>query len=124
MNKRITALLLLSAAAVLSMAFTPAAVMADASKATDASAVSSEASETSSSATAPFISLGADLSDAQKATVLELLGLTKTDLDKDTVVTVTNEEEHKYLDSYLSSDVIGTKALSSCKVVSEKTDTG
>ena len=67
----------------------------------------------------PYVALGADLSSEQRATVLNLLGITESDLTHDTVVTVTNAEEHEYLDSYVSSSVIGTRALSSCKVLEE-----
>ena len=54
----------------------------------------------------PYLSLGADLSTDQKSKVLELLDV----------------DEHKYLDDYLDSSVIGTKALSS--VLVEKRDKG
>lgn len=64
----------------------------------------------------PFIALGADLTEEQKATVLELMGLSLSDLDNYNVVYVTNEEEHKYLDAYVSPSVIGTKSLSSVLV--------
>ena len=67
----------------------------------------------------PYVALGADLNSEQRATVLKLLGITESDLTHDTVVTVTNAEEHEYLDSYVSSSVIGTRALSSCKVFEE-----
>ena len=67
----------------------------------------------------PYVALGADLNSEQRANVLKLLGLTESDLTNDTVVTVTNKEEHEYLDSYVSSSVIGTRALSSCKVLEE-----
>ena len=70
------------------------------------------------SADTPYIALGADLTAEQRATVLDLLGVTEADLENYTVVTVTNEEEHQYLDSYLDASVIGTRALSS--VVVEK----
>lgn len=43
-------------------------------------------------------------------------------LDQYNIVTVTNADEHKYLDDYLDSSVIGTKALSS--VLVEKRDKG
>ena len=62
------------------------------------------------------VALGADLSAEEKATVLSLMGLTEADLANYNVITVTNTEEHQYLDSYLTSDIIGTRALSSCKV--------
>lgn len=67
----------------------------------------------------PYVALGADLSSEQRAIVLDLLDLTESDLTHDTVVTVTNAEEHEYLDSYVSSSVIGSRALSSCKVLEE-----
>ena len=67
----------------------------------------------------PYVALGADLNSEQRANVLNLLGLTESDLTNDTVVTVTNAEEHEYLDSYVNSSVIGTRALSSCKVLEE-----
>ena len=70
-------------------------------------------------ATKPYVALGADLNPEQRATVLNLLGVTEAELAGDTVVTVTNAEEHEYLDEYVSSSLIGTRALSSCKVVVE-----
>lgn len=70
----------------------------------------------------PYISLGADLRADEKATVLSLLGVSEAELSDYAVVTVTNEDEHKYLDGYLDSSVIGTRALSSVKVV--KTEEG
>ena len=67
----------------------------------------------------PYVALGADLSTEQRIAVLDLLGLTEEDLTHDTVVTVTNAEEHEYLDAYVSPSVIGSRALSSCKVMEE-----
>ena len=67
--------------------------------------------------TRPYVALGADLDSAQRAQVLSLLGLTETDLVNNTVVTVTNDEEHRYLNGYIDSSLIGSRALSSCKVV-------
>ena len=64
----------------------------------------------------PYISLGADLDAAQKASVLELLGVTEADLENYTVVTVTNEEEYEYLGEYLDAEVIGDQAVSSALV--------
>lgn len=61
----------------------------------------------------PILALGADLSSEQKATVLKLLEIDGNDLADYDVITVTNQEEHQYLDAYLSSSVIGTRALSS-----------
>ena len=61
----------------------------------------------------PILALGADLNADQKATVLKLLEIDGNDLADYDVITVTNQEEHQYLDAYLSSGVIGTRALSS-----------
>ncbi len=69
-----------------------------------------------SSGDRPYIALGADLSDSQRATVLSLFGLTEADLANYDVVTVTNAQEHQYLDSYIPSGTIGTNALSSVVV--------
>lgn len=70
----------------------------------------------------PYLSLGADLTPSQKSKVLELLDVKENELDQYKVVTVTNKDEHKYLDDYLDSSVIGTRALSS--VLIEKRDQG
>lgn len=68
------------------------------------------------------VALGADLTTEQKATVLELMELTEEDLAECTVITITNEMEHQYLDAYIDPSVIGTKSLSS--VVLRKADKG
>lgn len=65
----------------------------------------------------PYVSLGADLDAGQRASVLELLGVSEADLEQYTVVTVTNEEEYEYLGDYLDADVIGDQAISSALVV-------
>ena len=44
---------------------------------------------------------------------MNLLGVNPAELDSYKVIYVTNEQEHQYLDQYISADVIGTKALSS-----------
>ena len=77
---------------------------------------SSDSTQLISTASKGVVALGADLSAEEKATVLSLMGLTEADLANYNVITVTNTEEHQYLDSYLTSDIIGTRALSSCKV--------
>ncbi len=64
----------------------------------------------------PYISLGADLTKEQKNTVLSLLDVTEEELADYEVIQVTNEDEHDYLDEYLSDSVIGTKALSSVRI--------
>lgn len=64
----------------------------------------------------PYLSLGADLTEAQKKTVLSLLDVQENELSDYEVIQITNADEHKYLDEYLSASVIGTKALSSVRV--------
>lgn len=68
----------------------------------------------------PYIALGADLNQQERATVLELLDVTEDELKDYTVATVTNGMEHEYLDAYLSASVIGSRALSSVKVIGKK----
>ena len=70
----------------------------------------------------PYLSLGADLTSSEKKTVLDLLDVKESELDQYQVVKITNSDEHKYLDSYLDSSVIGSRALSS--VLIEKKDKG
>lgn len=64
-----------------------------------------------------IVALGEDLSPQQRTTVLNLMGLTEEDLASCTVITITNEQEHQYLDAYVDPSVIGTKALSSVMVM-------
>lgn len=85
-------------------------------------AVSADSTEDSLSDT--YVSLGANLTESERATVLGLLGLTESDLQSCTVVQVTNQEEHEYLDEYLSSSVIGNRAISSVKVVNKDKGNG
>ena len=68
----------------------------------------------------PYISLGADLNSTEKETVLQLLGVSEKELSNYTVVEITNSMEHEYLDSYMSSSLIGSRALSSVLVRGEK----
>lgn len=65
----------------------------------------------------PYLALGANLNDEQRNTVLSLMGVDPANLDQYQVVTVTNEEEHQYLDEYLDASIIGTRALSSVVIV-------
>lgn len=61
----------------------------------------------------PYLALGQDMSTEQRKTVLDLMGIDESKLDDYDVTYVNNGEEHKYLDSYISSKEIGTKSLSS-----------
>lgn len=58
-----------------------------------------------------YLSLGADLNESERNTVMDLLGV--DDPDNYNVIYVTNAEEHKYLDSYVDTNQIGDRALSS-----------
>ncbi|WP_332632169.1 DUF1002 domain-containing protein [Halalkalibacter flavus] len=59
-----------------------------------------------------IITLGEDLSETQKQALLDEMGATQ----EDTIIYVTNEEEHQYLGNYISASRIGTNALSSSKI--------
>ena len=67
-----------------------------------------------------YLSLGADLSEAERNTVMDLMGV--DDPDNYEVLYVTNADEHKYLDSYVSSDQIGSRALSSVLIKEKSGD--
>lgn len=69
----------------------------------------------------PFLALGKDLSEDQLNTVLGEMGILREDLDKYTVIYITNEMEHQYLDSYIDPSVIGSYALS-CVMVKENNE--
>ena len=71
-----------------------------------------------------YISLGADLTSDEKAKVLALFGVDEKDLDSYKVVYVTNQKEHQYLDSYISSSQIGNQAWSSVLITEGKKGSG
>ena len=71
-----------------------------------------------------YVVFGADLNQEQKAKVMELLEVTEEELADYEILTVTNKEEHQYLDQYLDASVIGSKAFSSVKVVPKKKGSG
>lgn len=105
--------LLLAAVLVVGMS-----VSASAAEKTNTTQVTMEDGDT------PYISFGADLRADEKAKVLELFGLTEADLEKCNVNTVTNAEEHQYLDAYITNDHIGSRALSSVAVMKAKKGSG
>lgn len=72
----------------------------------------------------PYLALGADLSAEEQTKVLSLLGLENMELDDYDIITVSNEDEHTYLDAYLDASVIGTRALSSVLVVGREAGNG
>jgi len=67
-----------------------------------------------------YLSLGADLSEEERNTVMDLMGV--DDPDNYEVLYVTNADEHKYLDSYVNSDQIGSRALSSVLIKEKSGD--
>ncbi len=72
----------------------------------------------------PYLALGADLNEQQRATVLGIMGIDPASLGNYDVVYVTNQEEHQYLDSYISSSQIGSKSLSSVLIIERKKGSG
>ncbi|WP_110927552.1 DUF1002 domain-containing protein [Bacillus massiliglaciei] len=66
------------------------------------------------------VTLGENLTEEQKNMLLSEMGA-PNDVD---ILTVTNKEEHDYLGDYISSRLIGTKAISSSAITLEKAGTG
>lgn len=58
------------------------------------------------------VTLGADLSADQRASVLKFFGLSESELNNLTVITVTNEDERSHLSSSIDLGVIGNKTYS------------
>lgn len=106
----------------LSDAVQPEQLSADEDTTDEASMDDSTAEDSKAALDQTIVTLGADLDDSQRATVLKLLGLTEDDLEDCIVLKITNEDEHHYLDDYLSADVIGKRALSSIRL--DKADEG
>nr|WP_226658410.1 DUF1002 domain-containing protein [Pseudalkalibacillus hwajinpoensis] len=67
-----------------------------------------------------IVTLGEDLSEGQKQTLLEEMNAPEDVM----TVTVSNEEEHKYLGNYISKALIGTRALSSSSITIGEKDAG
>lgn len=72
----------------------------------------------------PYLALGADLTEAQRQTVLSIMGINPAQLSDYDVVYVTNEEEHQYLGSYIDSAQIGTRSLSSVVIIEREKGRG
>ncbi len=71
-----------------------------------------------------YIAFGQDLKPSEKKAVLDEFGISESDLSNYKTIEITNKEEHDYLGDYISSDVIGTRALSSVMVVKTAEDSG
>lgn len=74
--------------------------------------------------TGGYLALGADLTDDERAAVLDLLGVSENELDNYNVVYVTNAEEHEYLDSYIEYSKIGDEAWSSVLITEAEKGSG
>lgn len=72
----------------------------------------------------PYLALGADLSESEKATVLDKLGVKQDDLSNYDVITITNQDEKSYLGDYMSESVIGGRSLSSVLITKNKSGSG
>ena len=59
-----------------------------------------------------FVTIGEDLNDEQRGTVLQFFGLSDNDLNTIQVVSVSNEEEREYLSGIVDDSVIGTHTYS------------
>ncbi|MBO7674526.1 MAG: DUF1002 domain-containing protein [Atopobiaceae bacterium] len=70
-----------------------------------------------------IVTLGANLNDQERATVLNFFGLTEADLKNLSVVTVTNEDERAHLASSVDIAVIGDKTYS-CSYIQPTTSGG
>lgn len=98
--KRAIATALVSAMAV--TGFAPSVAMADSSR---------------------MVTLGADLTEAERENVLKFFNLKEEDLKDMEVITVTNSDERRYLEGSLPNDVIGYKTYS-CSYIEPKTSGG
>lgn len=71
-----------------------------------------------------YIAFGADLTAAERSTVLQEFGITEEDVANYKTIEITNQEEHDYLGDYIDASVIGKRALSSVMVVKTEKDSG
>ncbi|WP_132748180.1 DUF1002 domain-containing protein [Scopulibacillus darangshiensis] len=68
-----------------------------------------------------IVTLGADLTEAQKDSILKEMNVDPNNVE---IIKVTNAEEHKYLDKYMPKAQIGTRAISSTKITIGKKGSG
>lgn len=73
--------------------------------------------------TSRTVTLGADLTDEQRATVLSFFGLGEADLAEMEVITVNNQDERRYLEGTLPDEVIGWRTYS-CSYLEPKRSGG
>ena len=116
--------MLLTAITVCSFAMPVAAKEVEGEIEVDASDVNADDNVVIEEDDKTYLALGENLSADQKATVLSLMGIDAANLDEYNVVSITNAEEHKYLDEYLPAEKIGTRALSSVVIVEREKGNG
>ena len=68
-----------------------------------------------------IVTLGQDLTSSQKSSILNEMGVDPQSVQ---IVTVTNQEEHQYLDAYVPKAEIGSKAISSAKITIGQPNSG
>lgn len=72
----------------------------------------------------PVLALGADLTAAQKATVLSEMGITAEQAASYETIYITNDMEHQYLDASLGAAVVGKNSLSSVLLIPQEKGSG
>ncbi|MBM7644637.1 uncharacterized protein YpuA (DUF1002 family) [Scopulibacillus daqui] len=68
-----------------------------------------------------IVTMGANLTKEQKDKMLREMNVDPTQAE---IITVTNAEEHKYLDKYMPKSQIGSRAISSAKITLKDKGTG
>jgi uncharacterized protein YpuA (DUF1002 family) len=68
-----------------------------------------------------IVTLGQDLTSSQRTSILNEMGVDPQSVQ---IVTVTNQEEHHYLDAYIPQAEIGSKAISSAKITIGQQNSG
>ncbi len=71
-----------------------------------------------------YLVLGESLSESQKSTVLQLMGVDESQLGDYTVATTSHAEEEELFGGYLSASVLGSKALSSILLIPQAEGSG
>ena len=72
----------------------------------------------------PYLSVGAELTDEEEAQILKILEVSPEQVNEDTAIYVTGEEERRYLEGVPGADIGDAEGLSSCKVVRQKRGRG
>lgn len=116
MKKRITCLLLAGLLLLFPMAASAAKDQTE-GRLAEADEEAGEVTEPITKEDKPYLSLGANLSENQRDTVLNLLGIDPAELHEYDVIYTTIDEEYQYLNNYVSAEKMGQKTLSSVLVV-------